>query len=181
MDEQNKILQRPIFCRDISWEHFPNWSRLSRIFSQDCGLPPFLEPGDLDWIDWAKRRLDSFSWPSFVQSSLLSPFDGEQQPKTEAAGHQSGVSEVQMGPHSWRVNLDVNHFLPEDITVATKEGYLLISGTWILACYLIGTFLVLHHIHKDFDLKEIMRKDRIHTEWFQDASLGNTSRSPTKT
>lgn len=138
MDEQNKISRRPIFCRDVGWEHFPNWTRSSRVFSQDCGLPPFLEPSDLDWIDWAKRRLDSFSWPSFTQSPLLPPFDGEQQSKTEAAGRQSGVSEVQTGPDSWRVNLDVNHFTPEEITVATKEGYLLISGTWILAWYLIG-------------------------------------------
>lgn len=138
MDEQNKISRRPIFCRDVGWEHFPNWTRSSRVFSQDCGLPPFLEPSDLDWIDWAKRRLDSFCWPSFTQSPLLPPFDGEQQSKTEAAGRQSGVSEVQRGPDSWRVNLDVNHFTPEEITVATKEGYLLISGTRILAWYLIG-------------------------------------------
>lgn len=138
MDEQNKISHRPIFCRDVGWEHFPNWTRSSRVFSQDCGLPPFLEPSDLDWIDWAKRRLGSFAWPSFTQSPLLPPFDGEQRSKTEAAGRQSGVSEVQTGPDSWRVNLDVNHFTPDEITVATKEGYLLISGTWILAWYLIG-------------------------------------------
>lgn len=142
MDKQNKISERPIFCRDISWEHFPNWTRLSRMFSQDCGLPPFLEPRDLDWIDWAKRRLDSFSWPSFAQSPLLSPFDGEKQPKAEAAGHQIEVSEIQMGPHGWRVNLDVNHFMPEDIQVATKAGYLLISGAWTLVIWLRD--LVLH-------------------------------------
>lgn len=135
MGEEKKISKCPSFCRDIRWEHFPNWTRLGGIFSQDCGLPPFLEPGDLDWIDWAKRRLDSFSWPSFAQSPLLSLFDSEQQPKTETAGHQSGVSEVQVGLHSWKVSLDVNHFMPEDITVATKEGFLLISGTLKLACY----------------------------------------------
>lgn len=129
MDEPNKISNRPIFLRDDSWERFPDWTRSSRILAKDCGLPPLLDASDLDWIDWAKRRLGSFSWPSFTQSPLLGQFDAEQQSKTEAAGQQSGVAEVQTGPDSWRINLHVSHFSPEEITVVTKEGYLLISGT----------------------------------------------------
>lgn len=129
MDKPKNKSQCSTFCGDIRWENVPNWTRLNCRLSQDCGLPPFLEQCDLDWIDWAKRRLDSFSWPSFAQSPLLSQFDGEQQSQTEAAGHQSGVLEVQIEPHNWKINLDVNHFMPEDITVATKEGFLLITGT----------------------------------------------------
>uniref|UniRef100_A0A1A7YQV2 Heat shock protein, alpha-crystallin-related, b15 n=1 Tax=Iconisemion striatum TaxID=60296 RepID=A0A1A7YQV2_9TELE len=131
MDEQNKTLSRPIFRRDVSWEPFPNWTQPSRIFAQDFGLPPFLEPGDLDWLDWAKKRLASFSWPGFTQTPLLPPFAGLNpgmlDPKT-LRQLTSGVSEIQTGQNSWKINLDVNHFSPEEITITTKEGYLQISG-----------------------------------------------------
>ncbi|XP_013859122.1 heat shock protein beta-1 [Austrofundulus limnaeus] len=125
MDEENKMLSRPIFRRDVSWDPFPNWTQPSRIFAQDFGLPPFLEPSDLDWLDWAKKRLASFSWPGFTQLPLLPPFIGD--PK-DLRQLMRGVSEVQAGQNSWRVNLDVNHFSPEEITITTKEGYLQISG-----------------------------------------------------
>lgn len=129
MDEENKTLSRPIFRRDVSWEPFPNWTQPSRIFAQDFGLPPFLEPSDLDWLDWAKKRLASFSWPGFTHSPLLPPFIGQHagDPK-DVRQLPRGVSEVQTGQNSWRVNLDVNHFSPEEITITTKEGYLQISG-----------------------------------------------------
>lgn len=122
MGDQHKLLLRPIFCRDANWESFPNWTEPSRIFAQDFGLPPFLEPGDVKWIDWAQKRLASFSWPGFTHSPL---FSGQNQ-KDEA---QRGVSEVSFGPKSWKITLDVNHFSPEEIAVTTKEGYLQISGT----------------------------------------------------
>lgn len=129
MGEQ--ILSRPIFHRDVSWDPFPNWMQPSRISAQDLGLPPFLEPSDLDWIDWAKRRLGSFSWPGYTQSPLLPPFM-EQHPvalNQKVPGElTNGVSEIRTGQDSWKINLDVNHFSPEDITITTSEGYLLISG-----------------------------------------------------
>ncbi|XP_005735273.1 heat shock protein beta-1-like [Pundamilia nyererei] len=130
MGEENKILSRPIFRRDVEWDPFPNWTQPSRIFAQDFGLPPFLEPGDLDWLDWAKKRLASFSWPGYTQSPLLPPFIG-MRPTDQKGLRQltSGVSEIQTGPNSWKINLDVNHFSPEEITITTKEGYLQISGT----------------------------------------------------
>lgn len=131
MDEQNKLLSRPIFRRDVNWEPFPNWTEPSRIFAQDFGLPPFLEPGDIDWLDWAKKRLASFSWPRYTQSPLLPPFTGQQhgeQDKEKFRQLVSGVSEIQTGQNSWKINLDVNHFTPEEITVSTKDGYLQISG-----------------------------------------------------
>uniref|UniRef100_A0A672ZJX5 Heat shock protein beta-1-like n=1 Tax=Sphaeramia orbicularis TaxID=375764 RepID=A0A672ZJX5_9TELE len=131
MGEHNKILPRPIFRRDVSWDPFPNWTQPSRIFTQDFGLPPFLEPSDLDWLDWARRRLASFSWPAHAQTPLLPVFSGQnpaagdhRRPR-QAAG---AMSEVRTGQHSWRIQLDVNHFTPEEITITTKDGYLLISG-----------------------------------------------------
>ncbi|XP_017266014.1 heat shock protein beta-1-like [Kryptolebias marmoratus] len=129
MGEQNKMLSRPIFRRDVSWDPFPNWTQPSRIFAQDLGLPPFLEPSDLDWLDWAKKRLASFSWPGFTQSPLLPPFIGQHpgEPK-DLRQLTREVSEVQTGHNSWKIKLDVNHFSPEEITITTKEGYLQISG-----------------------------------------------------
>lgn len=131
-DPQNKVLSRPIFRRDVNWEPFPNWTQANRIFGQDFGLPPFLEPNDLTWIDWTKRRLASFSWPGYTQSPLLAPFDGQpplvpgQRLQKQLSG---GVSEIRSGKDGWRISLDVNHFSPEEITITTKMGYLEISGT----------------------------------------------------
>lgn len=132
MGEQNKILSRPIFCRDAGWDPFPNWTQPSRILqAQDFGFPPFLEPNDLDWLTWARKRLASMSWPEFAQTPLLSPLIGRQ---PAALGEKdprhltNGVSEILTGRDSWKISLDVNHFSPEDITITTKEGYLLISG-----------------------------------------------------
>ncbi|XP_026153670.1 heat shock protein beta-1-like [Mastacembelus armatus] len=130
MGEQNKI-SRPIFRRDISWDPFPNWTQPSRIFAQDLGLPPFLEPIDIHWIDWAKRRLASSSWPGFTQTPLLPPFTGHYPTAQNQKGLRqltSGVSEIQTGHDSWKITLDVNHFSPEEITVTIKQGYLHISG-----------------------------------------------------
>uniref|UniRef100_A0A8C5D9E4 Heat shock protein beta-1-like n=1 Tax=Gouania willdenowi TaxID=441366 RepID=A0A8C5D9E4_GOUWI len=92
----------------------------SRIFSQDFGLPPFLE------------RLESFSWPNFTQTSLLPPFTSkhhETLDQNTVRRLTSGVSEIRTGQNSWKINLDVKHFSPEEITVTTKDGYLQISGT----------------------------------------------------
>ncbi|XP_026211624.1 heat shock protein beta-1-like [Anabas testudineus] len=127
MGEQNKILSRPIFCRDVGWDPFPNWTQPSRIFAQDFGLPPFLEPCDVHWIDWAKKRLASFSWPGYTHSPLLPPFSGQHHAALNQKG-PSGVSEIQTGQGSWKIHLDVNHFSPEEITITTKDGYLQISG-----------------------------------------------------
>lgn len=130
MEEQNKLTPRPIFRRDANWDPFPNWTQPRRIFSQDFGLPPFLEPSDLDWLDWAKKRLDSFSWPESTKGPLLSPFSGQHLALNQSDLKQlmGGVSEVRTGEDVWKIQLDVKQFLPEEITVTTMEGYLLISG-----------------------------------------------------
>nr|XP_020474282.1 heat shock protein beta-1-like [Monopterus albus] len=131
MGEPNKILQRPIFHRDMNWDPFPNWTQPNRVFAQDFGLPPFLEPVDLEWIDWAKRRLASLSWPGLTQTPPLPLFSDQHSDTLNQRGlrqRTGGVSEIQTGQDSWKINLNVNHFSPEEITVTTKEGYLQISG-----------------------------------------------------
>ncbi|KAK0134626.1 Heat shock protein beta-1 [Merluccius polli] len=128
---QNKASSRPIFRRDVNWEPFPNWTQPNCIFDQDFGLPPFLEHNDLTWIDWAKRRLASFSWPGYTQSPLMAQFDGKRPPMSGQRLQRQlsgGVSEVRSGKDSWRISLDVNHFSPEEIAITTKKGYLEISG-----------------------------------------------------
>ncbi|XP_059906161.1 heat shock protein beta-1-like isoform X2 [Gadus macrocephalus] len=120
-EPQNKVLSRPIFRRDLGWEPFPNWTQPHRIFNQDFGLPPLLEPNDLTWIDWAKRRLSTFSWPGYTQSPMLAPFNGQPPLQRQLSG---GVSEIQSGQECWRISLDVNHFSPEEIAITTKMGYL---------------------------------------------------------
>lgn len=185
MGEQNKISSRPIFRRDVSWDPFPNWTQPSRIFAQDFGLPPFLDSGDLDWIEWSKRRLASFSWPGYTQSPLLPPFGGQCPPALNQKGQRqraSGVSEIQTGQDSWKINLDVNHFSPEEITITTKEGYLQISGTLRMLLWLSyfwdvtekKVYLSLSYFH---DWKEIMKKSKTSTDLFPGASPGNTSKS----
>lgn len=119
MAEWNKRLPRPIFRRDVTWDPLTT------------SLPPFLEPSDQEWIHWAKRRLDSLSGPGSTQFPLLPLFSGQHTAVLNQKGLRqpaSGVSEIQTGRDSWKINLDVNHFSPEEITVTTKEGYLLISG-----------------------------------------------------
>ncbi|KAI1882425.1 hypothetical protein AGOR_G00250570 [Albula goreensis] len=94
------------------------------------GLPPFLEPGDLSWIEWARRRLATSSWPGYMPPPIFTPAPMQtplipRYPRAEQAG---GVSEIRTGPDSWRINLDVSCFSPREVTIRTRGGYLEISG-----------------------------------------------------
>lgn len=126
MEDQNKITPRPIFQRSNNWDPFSNWTQPSRILSQDSGLPSFLEPSDVDWLEWARRRLESFS----TKGPLLSPFSGQHLALNRSDLKQltGGVSEMVTGEDVWKIQLDVKHFSPDEITVTAKEGYLQISG-----------------------------------------------------
>ncbi|XP_048860620.1 heat shock protein beta-1-like [Brienomyrus brachyistius] len=126
MTDHSKVVPRPLFHRDMNSDPFHGWARPSRIFEQDLGLPPFLEPGDLGWINWARRRLAMSSWPGYTRTPLFasSGLPGPQH-QHEVSG---GVSELRTGPDCWKIVLNVKHFSPEEITVKTKEGYLEIAG-----------------------------------------------------
>ncbi|KAJ3605543.1 hypothetical protein NHX12_027588 [Muraenolepis orangiensis] len=115
-------------------EPFPDWTQPNRILGQDLGLPAFLGPSDLTWIDWAKRRLGSFSWPSSTQTPPLGPFHGRPVPAPGSRLERQlsgGVSEIRPGKDCWRLDLDLDHFSPEEIAITTKMGYLEISGGYL--------------------------------------------------
>uniref|UniRef100_A0AAV2IVV0 SHSP domain-containing protein n=1 Tax=Knipowitschia caucasica TaxID=637954 RepID=A0AAV2IVV0_KNICA len=61
MQEQSRVPpRRPIYCRESNWEMLED--QPSRVFPSDLGLPPLLDLRDVDWLDWAKKRLASWSW-----------------------------------------------------------------------------------------------------------------------
>ncbi|XP_029564936.1 heat shock protein beta-1 [Salmo trutta] len=135
MADHNKVLPRPLFRRDVNWDPFREWTQPSRmIMEQDFGLPPFLDPGDVSWIDWARRRLASSSWPGYTRHPLFAPGTtppAAVAPQTSARLQRQlsgGVSEIRTGQDSWRITLDVNHFSPEEISIKTKGGFLEITG-----------------------------------------------------
>ncbi|KAG9339627.1 hypothetical protein JZ751_023518 [Albula glossodonta] len=126
MAEGDKTLPRPLFCRDLTWDPFRNWPQLSRIFDQDFGMPPFMDSWDLSWLENARKRFATSSWPGYFRSPLFAPFS-QAHPKVQRQ-LSGGMSEIRTGQDRWQVNLDVNHFSPEEIIIKTKEGYLEIAG-----------------------------------------------------
>ncbi|KAK6476281.1 heat shock protein beta-1-like isoform X1 [Huso huso] len=130
MAEPSRIFPRPLFRRDWNWDPFLDWAQPTRIFDQDFRMPFSLEENDLNWVDWARRRLSS-SWPGYLQSPNWAPSLGKQQTVCRQGLQRQlsgGVSEVRAGPDSWKISLDVNHFTPEEITIKAKGGYVEISG-----------------------------------------------------
>ncbi|KAJ8380174.1 hypothetical protein SKAU_G00009520 [Synaphobranchus kaupii] len=130
MAEDDKCLPPPLFCRDLRWDPFRGWPRRSRIFDQDFGTPAFPEPCDLTWDESAWRRLGSSSWPGYRRAPLFSSSEQAPQEPGPKLRHPlpGGVSEILTGQDRWQVNLDINHFSPEEISIKTKEGYLEITG-----------------------------------------------------
>ncbi|XP_029547686.1 heat shock protein beta-1-like [Salmo trutta] len=135
MADHNKVVPRPLFLRDVNWDPFREWTQPSHmIMEKDFGLPPFLDPGDVSWIDWARNTLASFSWPGYTRYPLFSlstVLPAAVAPQTSARLQRQlseGVSEIRRGQGSWRITLDVNHFSPEEISIKTKGGFLEIAG-----------------------------------------------------
>ncbi|XP_035639107.1 heat shock protein beta-1-like [Oncorhynchus keta] len=135
MADHNKVLPRPLFRRDVNWDPFREWTQPSHmIMEKDFGLPPFLDPGDVSWIDWARNTLASSSWPGYKHYPLFSPstvLPAAVAPQTSARLQRQlsgGVSAIRTEHGSWRITLDVNHFSPEEISIKTKGGFLEIAG-----------------------------------------------------
>lgn len=125
MAEDDKCLPQPLFCRDLSWDPFHGWPQRSRVFDQDFGMPPFPVPCDYGW------RPGTSSWQGYTRAPLFSSSAQtplHPSPKTRHP-QSGGVSEILTGQDRWQVNLDVNHFSPEEISIKAKEGYLEITGT----------------------------------------------------
>ncbi|XP_034451257.1 heat shock protein beta-1 [Hippoglossus hippoglossus] len=90
------------------------WWRSSRPFNQDVGLPPFLEPGDPWWtnVDWLQRSLAAAPlFVPYISGSM--PHPGQK------------ISQEQC---TWRVNLDVAHFSPAELSLSVKDGFLEVGG-----------------------------------------------------
>lgn len=125
MEEESKMMPRPLFLRG---DPFHDWTMPSRLFNREIEFPPFLDERDLNWLEWARKRLAATSWPGYTHGPHMSPPGSHLSPRTQSQVAE-GTSEVCIGQGSWKVSLDVNQFTPEDIRVRTKDGYLEITGT----------------------------------------------------
>ncbi|MEQ2230857.1 hypothetical protein ILYODFUR_033582 [Ilyodon furcidens] len=91
----------------------PRYPLRKWVFSQDVGLPPFLETGDSRWI---KRGLAAWSWPGCIPAPLFVPYISELMPHSSQK-----ISK-------WRVNMDVSHFSPSEIFISVRDGFLEVGG-----------------------------------------------------
>ncbi len=128
-------MPRPLFqrngCRD------PLQEKRQQLFNQNTDLPNFLEPDEVSWIESARKRLGTSTWPGSMRLPFFSSLCTEVPPKsyTGSEGHDSGyVSEQTKGQQNWKICLDVSPFSPEEINIKTKEGYLEITGMMTLMC-----------------------------------------------
>jgi len=119
--------------RDASWYPLRKWWQSSRLFNQDVGLPPFLEPGDPRWmdVDRLQRSLAAWFWPGYIPAPLFVPY----------------ISESTLHPNQriskWRVSMDVAHFSPAEIFLCVRDGFLEVGGTDLLIKQLQNSFSLL--------------------------------------
>ncbi|XP_078404828.1 heat shock protein beta-1 [Cetorhinus maximus] len=119
------------FMRSPSWDPFRDWHYPGRIFDQSFGMPAFPPDWATDWHGM---------WPGYMRPSLAAipaatsepAAAGTAAPSAPVGGlsrqQSTGISEIKVTSDNWKVNLDVNHFAPEEITVKTKDGYVEING-----------------------------------------------------
>lgn len=114
-------------CREYSrggpWYPLRKWWQSSRLFNQDVGLPPLLEPGDPWWmnVDLLQRSLAAYSWPGYIPAPLFVPYisGSKQHPSQKISKEQ----------YKWRVSLDVAHFSSTEIFLSVRDGFLEVEGT----------------------------------------------------
>ncbi|XP_069741054.1 heat shock protein beta-1 [Narcine bancroftii] len=116
------------FLRSPSWDPFRDWHYPSRLFDQSFGMPALTYDLGADWPGmwpgYLRPFLPSSSRPPAAEAGDQAPASG-----TALSRQQStGISEIKVSSDKWKVNLDVNHFAPEEITVKTKDGYVEING-----------------------------------------------------
>uniref|UniRef100_A0A3P9D3I9 Heat shock protein beta-1-like n=1 Tax=Maylandia zebra TaxID=106582 RepID=A0A3P9D3I9_9CICH len=107
---------RPL--RGAPWYPLRKWWHLSQLFSQDAGLPSFLESGDARWmdVDWLQRSLAACSWPGYIPAPLFVPY---------ISGSMHHPSQT---ISKWRVIMDVAHFTPSEISLSIRDGFLEVRG-----------------------------------------------------
>ncbi|XP_007257055.2 heat shock protein, alpha-crystallin-related, b15 [Astyanax mexicanus] len=125
-EQPTSNMPRPLFKRNGSWDPIRDWPK-SSLLDQCTGPPFFLEPGDISWVDTARKTLETSPWPGFLCFPLVTSVCPEISPSF-GAGQQSQVSQVECDQKTWKISLDVSHFGAEEVSVKTKEGYLEITG-----------------------------------------------------
>ncbi|KAA8592524.1 hypothetical protein FQN60_017979 [Etheostoma spectabile] len=105
-----------------SWYPLRKWWQSSRLFIQDVGLPPFLEPGDPRWmdVDRLQRSLAACSWPGYIPAPLFVPYI------SGSMHHPS--QKICKELYKWRVSLEVAHFFPSEISLSVRDGLLEVGG-----------------------------------------------------
>ncbi|XP_068576781.1 uncharacterized protein si:dkey-1k23.3 [Cebidichthys violaceus] len=106
----------------VPWFPLRKWWQSSRLFNQDVGMPPFLEPGDPRWmdVDRLQRSLAGCFWPGYIPAPLFVPYISG---PTNHAGQQMNKEQ-----YKWRVGLEVAHFLPSEISLSVRDGFLEVGG-----------------------------------------------------
>ncbi|XP_062273896.1 heat shock protein beta-1 [Scomber scombrus] len=118
MSEQAKTeLSCGEYSRDAPWYPLRKWWQSSRLFNQDVGLPPFMEPGDPRWMDMDRLQR---SLAGYIPTPLFVPYISGSMP------HAS--QEISKEEYKWRVSLDVAHFSPSEILLSVKDGFLEVGG-----------------------------------------------------
>ncbi|KAL7838368.1 hypothetical protein AOLI_G00267720 [Acnodon oligacanthus] len=119
-------MPRPLFKRNGSWDFTRDWPK-SSLLEQCTGPPFFLDSGKVNWLDSARKTLETSPWPGFLCFPLVSPVCPEISPSS-GVGQQRQISQAQCDSKTWKISLDVSHFCAEEIGVKTNEGYLEITG-----------------------------------------------------
>nr|UQK61683.1 small heat shock protein [Ailoscolex lacteospumosus] len=104
---------RPMFRRQLSGP----WDMWSDPWSSDIGLP--------------SRVLDQHFGLGLLDEDLMPPqmWRGLMvRPRRQPAQQASGMSEVQNTDKDFRVNLDVSHFAPEELSIKTVDNRVIIHG-----------------------------------------------------
>uniref|UniRef100_A0A668SGD1 SHSP domain-containing protein n=1 Tax=Oreochromis aureus TaxID=47969 RepID=A0A668SGD1_OREAU len=106
------------YSRGAPWYPLRKWWHLSQLFSQDAGLPSFLESGDARWmdVDWLQRSLAACSWPGYIPAPLFVPY---------ISGSMHHPSQT---ISKWRVIMDAAHFTPSEISLSIRDGFLEVRG-----------------------------------------------------
>ncbi|XP_031161325.1 heat shock protein 67B1 [Sander lucioperca] len=106
----------------VPWYPLRKWWQSSRLFIQDVGLPPFLEPGDPRWMDVERlqRSLATCSWPGYIPAPLFVPY-------ISGSMHEPS-QKISKELYKWRVSLDVAHFFPSEISLSVRDGFLEVGG-----------------------------------------------------
>uniref|UniRef100_A0A8C2BGH9 Heat shock protein, alpha-crystallin-related, b15 n=1 Tax=Cyprinus carpio TaxID=7962 RepID=A0A8C2BGH9_CYPCA len=142
-----RMMPRPLFQKNGCWEPFQE--KRQNLFNQNIDLPNFLEPVEVSWIESARKRLGTSTWPGSMRLPLFSSLCMEVTSKscTGSEGCNSeSVCKQTKGRQNWKICLDVSPFSPEEINIKSKEGYLEITGMMTLICLLIKFFLDLKQI-----------------------------------